>query len=219
MSRTKGKAPIISDKDFKRTLTHIRGKAQETKRNTHAERNIAIMYCSHFLMLRAKEIAELELSQIVDSQGRLLDAFTLTNTKGGKPRELYLTNKELRKALMNYIEYRKGLPYPKLFVSICYLFANRLLRQNSIVASFRLFELSNLNISCLNNPLVSATSIFAVPLIETTRNSFLLEPLLRHSLKYFNSSWCAFLYFLRHNDSGSYNLAGQLFTIKRIRSG
>lgn len=94
-----GKAKVLTEAEFKRLL-------MVAKNAQMPERNIAILYCSFGLGLRAKEIASLKLSDITDSQYKLLDEICLTRsmTKGQKLRYAYLTHKKVREALEAHIK-------------------------------------------------------------------------------------------------------------------
>ncbi len=97
MSR-EGKAKVLTTDEFKRLL--IVASYSQFK-----ERNVAMLYCSFGLGLRAKEIASLKVSDLVDANNQLLDELNLTSsmTKGNKQRHVYLSNKKVRGALLSYI--------------------------------------------------------------------------------------------------------------------
>lgn len=99
-----GKAKVLSEHEFKRVVRH-----QITAK--HGLRNIALLYISFYLGLRSKEMAFLKISDVVGSNGKLKDEFTLTRemTKGNQGRAIYLTNPKVRKALKEYLEHRKNI--------------------------------------------------------------------------------------------------------------
>lgn len=93
-----GKAPFVTDDDLQLTMNLLRGK--------NARRNKAILLFSHFLGLRAKEMAALKIGDVIDVRNgkakqviRLLAAYT----KGGKYREVFLMNDEAAEIVRDYI--------------------------------------------------------------------------------------------------------------------
>lgn len=76
-----GKAKVLNELEFKRLLIVARS-------GQFALRNVALLYCSFGLGLRAKEMASLKLSDITDSDYKLLDEVCLKRdmTKGEKQR-------------------------------------------------------------------------------------------------------------------------------------
>jgi len=103
--RTKtGKAATISDTKLNQLFKLI-------SVGNHAKRNQTIIALSHYLALRAKEMAALRISDITDAQGSLHSVLRLqaAYTKGNKHRDLPLTNLRLRKYLQGWIEYRQEI--------------------------------------------------------------------------------------------------------------
>ena len=102
MSKERGKARVLTSAEFKRVV-----KMQES--NKHSLRNITCLYISFYLMLRAKEIANLTISTFVDKNGNLKNEILLKSnmTKGSKQRRVYLTNEKMRKVVSEYLEMRK----------------------------------------------------------------------------------------------------------------
>lgn len=96
------KAPILTSSQFKQTVATARIHEQ-------AKRNVALLYFSVALGLRAKEMSQLLVKDILTSAEQIKDEVLLTRaaTKGGKQRLIYLTNKEVRKALADYLDERK----------------------------------------------------------------------------------------------------------------
>ena len=82
-----GKARVLNEAEFKRLLSIA-------KDSPFAIRNTAIIFCSFGLGLRAKEIASLKISDVVDQQLNVLDEVNLTRnmTKGDKQRHVYVTH-------------------------------------------------------------------------------------------------------------------------------
>lgn len=93
-----GKAKVLTESEFKRLLL-------VAKSGQFALRNAALLYCSFGLGLRAKEMASLNISDITDSDCRLLDTICLKRnmTKGEKQRYAYLTHKKVCDALTDYL--------------------------------------------------------------------------------------------------------------------
>ncbi|STX81414.1 Phage_integrase [Legionella busanensis] len=98
-----GKAKVLTDAEFRRLLA-------VAKDSTFAIRNVAMIYCSFGLGLRAKEIASLTIADVADSHYCLLEELCLKRsmTKGEKQRYAYLSNKKLREALQAYLNHLKA---------------------------------------------------------------------------------------------------------------
>lgn len=96
------KAPVLTDTQFKRLVAVTRGGAS-------GKRNVALLHFSFALGLRAKEMASLCIRDVLAPNGDLKEEVLLTkaNTKGGKQRLIYLTNRDVRKALLDYINERR----------------------------------------------------------------------------------------------------------------
>lgn len=111
-----GKAKVLHDAEFKRLLKVVAA-------GSHALRNLALLYCSFGLGLRAKEMAALKIGHVLDPRGNLLEEINLTGnmTKGDQQRHIYLTQPKVRKALMDYLQARQQdqrqalTPYSPLF--------------------------------------------------------------------------------------------------------
>jgi len=100
MAKKTGVAPFVSVSEFTHTLDMI------WEKDRHNLRNICVLYFSHFLGLRAKEMAALTIRDVFDPARyeiketiRLLAQYT----KGSKFREVYLVNAEARQYLYDYI--------------------------------------------------------------------------------------------------------------------
>lgn len=94
-----GQARVLSDAEFKRLLIVARS-------GQFALRNVALIYCSFGLGLRAKEIASLAIADVADMHYQLLDEICLKRamTKGERQRQAYLTHKKVIDALEEYIK-------------------------------------------------------------------------------------------------------------------
>lgn len=97
-----GKATVFDKKTFERTLA-------VAEKTGNAKRNIALLYVSFGIGLRAKEMANLRLGDVLDHEGKLLYEVNLMGhmAKGNRQRMLYLNNKKVRKVIEDYIEERK----------------------------------------------------------------------------------------------------------------
>lgn len=98
---TTGKARAISDKELGIVIA-------VAEKSQNAKRNIALLIVSHYLGLRAKEMAALKIKDVYDGKElcrtlRLVSAYT----KGGVHRDMSLEHKQVISALTDYIAYRK----------------------------------------------------------------------------------------------------------------
>ena len=93
-----GKARVLTSSEFKRLLVIA-------KDSDFAERNIAIIYCSFGLGLRAKEISSLKVSDIFDSELKIIAEVNLTRsmTKGDKQRHIYINHPKIVEAFNFHI--------------------------------------------------------------------------------------------------------------------
>lgn len=116
--RQERKAPVLTQAQFRQVVA-------TTRIGDQAARNVALLHFSFALGLRAKELSQIQVCDVMTADGRLKDEVLLTRltTKGGKQRLVYLTNKEVRKALNAYICARQAderdrlLPTSSLFLS------------------------------------------------------------------------------------------------------
>ncbi len=94
-----GSAEVLSDQDLKIVLRVITSSDARRSR-----RNVAIVICSNYLALRAKELASLKIRDVYDGK-KIVDVLRLlaSYTKGNKHRDISLTNKKVRDALENLI--------------------------------------------------------------------------------------------------------------------
>lgn len=97
-----GKARVPSEGELKRLFTLART-------GQHGKRNFALLQFSFRLGMRAGELAALRIRDCVDDQETIRDELSLKAAmcKGGKPRELFLTNHQVRSALKNYLDDRR----------------------------------------------------------------------------------------------------------------
>ena len=110
-SDREGQAAVLDKEELKRLEAVIASKEQ-------AERNQSMMDFSFRCGLRVKEIASLELSDVVGANGKLKKSFTLVSrkSKGDTSREVYLQDPKLIKKLKRYLEVR-GYDRGPLFTS------------------------------------------------------------------------------------------------------
>ena len=96
------KAPVLTQSQFKQVIATARA-------NDQGNRNVALLYFSAALGLRAKEMSQLLVRDVITLDGKIKDEVLLTRaaTKGGKQRLIYLANKDVRKALAAYLEDRR----------------------------------------------------------------------------------------------------------------
>lgn len=97
-----GQAKVLTERELSRVVSTVKKKA-------HAKRNVALLYCSFGLGLRAKEMAALRIKHVIDADGQMLDEINLTGsmTKGGKQRHAYLSNPKVISAIRDFIDERK----------------------------------------------------------------------------------------------------------------
>lgn len=98
---TTGQAKVFDEKELKQIL-------RVAESGHHAKRNVAIIIMSHYLGLRAKELASLKIKDVYEHESikkvlRLVAAYT----KGSKHRDVSLENKTVVKALANYLAERQ----------------------------------------------------------------------------------------------------------------
>lgn len=95
-----GKARVLNEAEFKRLLIIA-------KDSPFAIRNTALVFCSYGLGLRAKEMASLKISDVVNADFKVLDEVNLTRhmTKGDKQRHVYVTHKKITAALQDHVDH------------------------------------------------------------------------------------------------------------------
>ncbi len=108
-----GKAAYISESDLQLTLKSLKGK--------NSVRNQAVLLASHFMGLRAKEMALLKMGDVYDFRNHILrDTIRLlaAYTKGNKYREVFLLDTTARNIMLDYILSREDSgPNAPLFLS------------------------------------------------------------------------------------------------------
>lgn len=97
-----GQAKVLSETEFRRVVNVVKKKA-------HSKRNIALLYCSFGLGLRAKEMASLKVHHVLGLDNNLMEEINLDSsmTKGKKQRHVFLTNPKVIAAFQDYLDERK----------------------------------------------------------------------------------------------------------------
>ena len=97
-----GQAKVLSESEFRRVVNIV-------KKQAHSKRNIALLYCSFGLGLRAKEMASLKVHHVLGVDDNLLEEINLDSsmTKGKKQRHVFLTNPKVITAFQDYLDHRK----------------------------------------------------------------------------------------------------------------
>jgi integrase/recombinase XerD len=98
----KGKARVLTLLEFKKVEKMI-------TLTRYVKRNLAILYLSFGVGLRACEIRRLKIGDILNKDGTLKELVSLTKTKGNKQRDMYLTNKKVRAVMIDHIIEMKRL--------------------------------------------------------------------------------------------------------------
>jgi integrase/recombinase XerD len=105
-----GKAPYVPKDTLRRTL--------DAQHGVHALRNRTILLLSHYLGLRAKELAGLTVGDVFDlATGQVKEVVRLTKTKGDRFREAFLVNDEARDHVRRHIISRPARSTAPLFLS------------------------------------------------------------------------------------------------------
>lgn len=170
MARTStGKAPYLTEGELEQTL--------DTQKGVNALRNKCVLYFSHYLGLRAKELALLTIGDIYDfKQDRLKETIRLLGsiTKGNKYREVFLVNPTARELVDEYIsKERPKDPKAPLFLS-----------QKG--GPFSPNSMCTMIINCYKRAGIQATShsgrrSFATRLIRTGGDIYSIQQLMGHS--------------------------------------
>lgn len=105
----RGKASVLSADEFKRLLRVLSS-------NRYTKRDTLLILFSFGLGLRALEMAAIRINQVIDTDGSVIENLKLTTTKNQKPREVFLSDPRIKKALLEYIEYRKDYAVRKRMI-------------------------------------------------------------------------------------------------------
>lgn len=102
-------ANTLNSQEFKRLMS-------VSKDGKYGIRDACIVIFSFYLGLRVKEIASIPMSSVIDTDGQINDSFYITPEQSKNDgRHVYLTNKVVRKALTDYIDWRQDKTSSKLF--------------------------------------------------------------------------------------------------------
>lgn len=95
-----GQAKVLTKDEFNRLL-------KVTAAGGFGKRNVAMVYMSFALGLRAKEIAGLAIADVLTPEEELVSVIKLWVTKGNKRRQAFLEHPKVRQALLDYLVVRK----------------------------------------------------------------------------------------------------------------
>lgn len=104
LTKKSGKARYVEPDELILTFESLKGK--------HALRNKVILYFSHYLGLRAKELAALKVGDVYDLKRQTLKELVQlvgAYTKGDKYREVFLVNAHAKKYLLDYLIQHRDL--------------------------------------------------------------------------------------------------------------
>lgn len=107
------KDKILTDHEFNQVIQSLKG-------TTHEKRNICLMYFSCNLGLRAIEMANIRLGDVVNIghvNMPIKNYFELSVTKNNKKRMVYLEDINLKKALIDYLHV-VSIPQPHVFTHL-----------------------------------------------------------------------------------------------------
>lgn len=87
---------------------HTLDRVIQAQRGANAVRDRAILFVSHYLGLRAKEIAALKIQDVFDTNTGVKECIRLlaSMTKGEKYREVFLVNEDARESVRKYLSTR-----------------------------------------------------------------------------------------------------------------
>jgi len=93
-------AKVLNEKEIRKVLLYIAA-------HKHSARNRAMFLLTTNCGLRVKEVSQLRLSNILNSEGKIREEFFLSveQTKGSKGRTIYLS-KKMQEELHNYLSIR-----------------------------------------------------------------------------------------------------------------
>lgn len=116
MRTHEGQSKTLKTEEFQQVIRHT------LKSSPFPIRDCAILQVSYRCGLRAKEIAELKLSDILDNKGEIKETVTLRKktTKGHRGGVAFFTHPEVREALSKYLVQNrssKATQYENVFIS------------------------------------------------------------------------------------------------------
>lgn len=95
------KAHVLSPDEYKRLI-----KIAST--SNHARRDTLLILMSYGLGLRAIELANLKMGDVIKEDGTIIESVILKKTKGNVKRTFYLIDKRIKEALLEYVKERKS---------------------------------------------------------------------------------------------------------------
>lgn len=103
------KAYVPTPEEFKRLLKTV-------SVSNHAKRDTLLILLSYGCGLRAIELAGLKVSDVIATDGSIIESVLLHRTKGDIKRNMYLVDKKIKSALLDYLEERKSHAHKKRVV-------------------------------------------------------------------------------------------------------
>lgn len=170
-----GQAKVLSDQEFKRVLSYVR-------KGIHSKRNIALLYFSFRLGLRAKEMSLLRIDDVLAPDGELIEEVALRSsiTKGAKQRYIFLTNEKVKNALRDYLDERQE-ERRILFLSTAPLFLTQKLNRFSPNTLQQLFHRIYKHVGIHGASSHSGRRTFATNLIEKGTDIKAVSTLMGHA--------------------------------------
>ncbi len=98
--RSKRKAAVLNKEQFNRLI-------KLASYGRQGKRNLLAVLLSFGTGLRVMEIAALKVNNVISDNGEIIEEVTLQKTKGDKKRSIYLVDKNIKKAIHDYISERK----------------------------------------------------------------------------------------------------------------
>lgn len=170
MGSNEGKAKALTEHDIKLLKALIQSEP-------HSERNMAMLMLGLKSGLRAKEIASLRTSHILNNDNTLRDNTTIGKgvSKGQKIGKIYLNNTELRKALEEWLAVRED----DIASDVLFYTQKRLAMRPQYVARYFYELMQKANINGASSHSLRRT--FANTLMDKGANIRDIRNLMRHS--------------------------------------
>ena len=170
MGSNEGKAKALTEQDIKVLKAIIVSEP-------HSERNMAMLMFGLKSGLRAKEIASLRTSHILNNDNTLRDTTTIGKgvSKGNKIATIYLNNPQLRKALEEWLAIRED----DIASDVLFYTQKRLAMRPQYVARYFYELMQRANINGASSHSLRRT--FANNLMDNGTNIRDIRVLMRHS--------------------------------------
>lgn len=96
------KAKVLTKEEFKQVIN-------VTAAGRHGLRGVAMLYISFGLGLRVAEVAAMNVRDVMNDDGTIRDHFQISRAtaKNNRNREVFLSNTKVRKAIKEYLDYRR----------------------------------------------------------------------------------------------------------------